>query len=113
MGKAMVAHRRHHHDARQPTESFRPLPALKRTVVDSGIAISSPVLGLRPVLALRTVEANVPKPTRRTSSFFCSADVIALNTASTTSPALIRESSVSSATAAMRSILFTAFPSHY
>src|ERR1700722_1339055 len=110
MGKAMVGHRRHHHDARQPTASFKPFPALKRTVVDSGIAISSPVRGLRPVLAFRTAATKVPKPTSRTSSFCFSAPLMAPNTASTTSPALARERSVPSATAATRSNLFTVFP---
>src|ERR1700734_2064587 len=99
-----------HHGSIQPTESFRPLPALKRTVVDSGIAISSPVRGLRPVLALRTAAAKVPKPTSRTSSLFFNAPLIAPNMASTTSPALARERSVPSATCATRSILFTAIP---
>ena len=37
----------------QATESFRALPALKRTEVDASIWICSPVRGLRPVEALR------------------------------------------------------------
>src|SRR5262249_6847532 len=93
------------------TASFKPLPALKRTVVEAGIVISSPVRGLRPVPALRSAVWKVPKPTNRTSSFFFRAPSIAPNTASTTSDALVRGRSVWSATAAMRSILFTgSFP---
>src|SRR6185503_16446219 len=66
-----------------PTESLRTLPALNLGWVDSLICIGSPVRGLRPVEALRLEQEKVPKPTRRTSSPFFRALVIASNTPST------------------------------
>ena len=88
-------------------ESLRLLPILKRTVVEAGICISSPVRGLRPVPALRSAATKAPKPARRTSSLRPSAPVMAEKTASTASPALTRVRPVVSATAAIRSFLFT------
>src|SRR3546814_11315666 len=64
------------------TESLRPLPALNFGWVDALICIGSPVRGLRPVEALRCEQEKVPKPTRRTSSPFFSAPLIASKTRS-------------------------------
>jgi hypothetical protein len=41
---------------------FSPLPAVKETVARSGMAISFPVRGLRPVRAARVFFVNLPKP---------------------------------------------------
>ena len=41
---------------------FRPLPAVNDTVARSGMEISVPVRGLRPVRAARVFLVNLPKP---------------------------------------------------
>jgi hypothetical protein len=58
------------------------------------------------VPALRFAVTKLPKPINRTSEDFRPSAIFA-KTASTTSPAFARERSVSSATAAIKSILFT------
>src|SRR3546814_4475452 len=85
------------------TESLRPLPALNFGWVDALICIGSPVRGLRPVEALRCEQEKVPKPTRRTSSPFFSAPLIASKTPSTALPASLLLSPVVSATAHRKS----------
>src|SRR5690606_4666089 len=70
----------------------------------------APVAGLRPLVALRWVAAKVPKPTRRTSSPSLSAEVMVSKTASTAAAAWALVRSAFSATAALRSFLFIAFP---
>src|SRR5690606_25904991 len=77
---------------------------------EAGMSISAPVAGLRPLVALRCVAAKVPKPTRRTSSPPLSAEVMASKTASTAAAAWALVRSAFSATAALRSFLFIAFP---
>src|SRR3954468_14513227 len=89
-----------------PTESFSTLPALNLGWVDSLICIGSPVRGLRPVDALRFEQEKVPKPTRRTSSPFFRALVIASNTPSTARVASPRLRPVVSATLPISSCLF-------
>jgi hypothetical protein len=41
---------------------FSPFPAVNETVARSGMAISLPVRGLRPVRAARVLRVNLPKP---------------------------------------------------
>src|SRR5690606_40549040 len=62
------------------------------------------------LVALRCVAAKVPKPTRRTSSPPLSAEVMASKTASTAAAAWALVRSAFSATAALKSFLFIAFP---
>ena len=45
---------------------FRPLPALKTGALDTGILISSLVVGLRPLRAARCLVSKVPNPTSTT-----------------------------------------------
>ena len=50
--------------------SLRVLAGLNFTAFDGAIVISSPVRGLRPTLAFRSVVTKLPKPAIRNSSFF-------------------------------------------
>jgi len=70
------------------------------------IFIGSPVRGLRPVEALRLATEKVPKPTRRTSSPFLSAPLMASKTPSTALVASVFDRPLESATALIRSFLF-------
>ncbi|EAT08144.1 hypothetical protein SKA58_08005 [Sphingomonas sp. SKA58] len=70
------------------------------------MVIVSPVRGLRPVDALRCETEKVPKPTRRTSSPFFNAPVMASNTPSTALVASFLLRPLLSATVLIRSCLF-------
>jgi hypothetical protein len=90
--------------------SFRPRPALKPMVVRSGILISAPVRGLRPVRAARVRLVNFPNPGIDSDPAACTASAMAPDAvskiASTTRAAAARVSSARSATASMNSDLF-------
>ncbi|HEX8905795.1 MAG TPA: hypothetical protein VF771_13175 [Longimicrobiaceae bacterium] len=90
--------------------SFSPRPALKPTVVRSGILISVPVRGLRPVRAARVRLVNFPKPGMDSDPAACTASEMApvavSKMASTTRAAAALVSSALSATASMNSDLF-------
>jgi hypothetical protein len=90
--------------------SFRPRPALKLTVVRSGMRISVPVRGLRPVRAARVRRVNFPKPGMDSDPAACTASEMAPDAvskmASTTRAAAALVSSAFSATASMNSDLF-------
>lgn len=92
--------------------SLRALLALKRGTMAAGILIFSPVCGLRPSPACRLVTWNVPKPTRRTFSFFLSYLVITVRIESMALAASVLDRFVDAATAAIRSCLFTGEPLH-
>src|SRR5699024_8679119 len=87
-------------------ESFKPLPALKDGVLCSGILISSPVLGLRPLRAERLLTFNVSIliigtfPTLDKLSFMLS------NTKSTTCCVFFLVNPVSFAMLFTKSVLF-------
>jgi hypothetical protein len=89
--------------------SFRPRPALKATVVRSGMVISAPVRGLRPVRAARVRLVNFPNPGIDSAPAACTASAIAPDAvskiASTTRAAAALVSSALSATASMNSPL--------
>ncbi len=55
------------------TASFNAFPALTAGVFPAGIVRVSPVCGLRPSRAARSLTSNVPKPSSCTCSPFCSA----------------------------------------
>jgi hypothetical protein len=90
--------------------SFSPRPALKPIVVRSGILISVPVRGLRPVRAARVRLVNLPNPGIDSAPAACTASEMAPDAvskiASTTRAAAARVSSAFSATASMNSDLF-------
>jgi len=90
--------------------SFSPRPALKLTVVRSGILISVPVRGLRPVREARVRRVNFPKPGMDSDPAACTASEMAPDAvskiASTTRAAAALVSSALSATASMNSDLF-------
>ncbi len=90
--------------------SFRPRPALKPTVVRSGILISVPVRGLRPVRAERVRRVNFPKPGMDSDPAACTASEMAPDAvskiASTTRAAAALVSSALSATMSTKSDLF-------
>jgi hypothetical protein len=89
--------------------SFRPRPALNATVVRSGMVISVPVRGLRPVRAARVRFVNFPKPGIDSAPAACTASAMAPDAvskiASTTRAAAALVSSAFSATASMNSPL--------
>src|SRR5215211_3570521 len=86
------------------------LEALKRGTLAAGILIFSPVWGLRPSPALRLETWKVPKPTRRTFSFFFNDLVITVSIASIAPAASVLDRLVEAATAAIKSCLFTGTP---
>ena len=90
--------------------SFSPRPALKPTVVRSGILISVPVRGLRPLRAARVRRVNFPNPGMDSDPAACTASEMAPDAvskiASTTRAAAVLVSSAFSATASMNSDLF-------
>ena len=90
--------------------SLSPRPALKPTVVRSGILISVPVRGLRPVRAERVRLVNFPKPGMDSDPAACTASEIAPDAvskiASTTRAAAALVSSALSATMSTKSDLF-------
>jgi hypothetical protein len=90
--------------------SFSPRPALKPTVVRSGILISVPVRGLRPLRAARVRRVNFPNPGMDSDPAACTASEMAPDAvskiASTTRAAAALVSSAFSATASMNSDLF-------
>jgi hypothetical protein len=90
--------------------SFSPRPALKPTVVRSGILISVPVRGLRPVRAERVRRVNFPKPGMDSDPAACTASEMAPDAvskiASTTRAAAALVSSALSATMSTKSDLF-------
>jgi hypothetical protein len=90
--------------------SFSPRPALKPTVVRSGILISEPVRGLRPLRAARVRRVNLPKPGIDSEPAAWTASEIAPEAvskiASTTRAAAALVSSALSATMSMNSDLF-------
>lgn len=55
------------------TASFNALPALKAGVFLAGMVRASPVCGLRPSRAARSLTSNEPKPSSCTCYPFCSA----------------------------------------
>jgi hypothetical protein len=90
--------------------SLRPRPALKPTVVRSGILISVPVRGLRPLRAARVRRVNFPNPGMDSDPAACTASEMAPDAvskiASTTRAAAALVSSAFSATVSMNSDLF-------
>jgi hypothetical protein len=90
--------------------SLSPRPALKPTVVRSGILISVPVRGLRPVRAERVRRVNFPKPGMDSDPAACTASEMAPDAvskiASTTRAAAALVSSALSATMSTKSDLF-------
>jgi len=90
--------------------SLSPRPALKPTVVRSGILISVPVRGLRPVRAERVRLVNFPKPGMDSDPAACTASEMAPDAvskiASTTRAAAALVSSALSATMSTKSDLF-------
>src|SRR5690606_30664136 len=72
------------------------------------MATGSPVRGLRPVRAARSLATKLPKPDRATVSPVCRASVMVPSTASTARAASDFASPVRSATASINSFLFTA-----
>jgi hypothetical protein len=90
--------------------SFSPRPALKPTVVRSGILISVPVRGLRPLRAARVRRVNFPNPGMDSDPAAWTASEMAPDAvskiASTTRAAAALVSSAFSATASMNSDLF-------
>jgi len=90
--------------------SFSPRPALKPTVVRSGILISVPVRGLRPLRAARVRRVNFPNPGMDSDPAACTASEMAPDAvskiASTTRAAAALVSSAFSATVSMNSDLF-------
>jgi len=89
------------------TASFRAFPARNFGTRDAGIWIGSPVLGLRPLDALRCETWKLPNPTIRTSSPDRSADAILAKVASTASAAASLVMFACLATWAIKSVLFT------
>src|SRR5262245_54946381 len=67
--------------------SFSAADGTKRTVLDAGIFIGSPVFGLRPVRAARFATLKEPKPTICTAFFLATPFAMHSSTASTASPA--------------------------
>jgi hypothetical protein len=90
--------------------SLSPRPALKPTVVRSGILISVPVRGLRPLRAARVRRVNFPNPGMDSDPAAWTASEMAPDAvskiASTTRAAAALVSSAFSATASMNSDLF-------
>jgi hypothetical protein len=90
--------------------SLSPRPALKPTVVRSGILISVLVRGLRPLRAARVRRVNFPNPGMDSDPAACTASEMAPDAvskiASTTRAAAALVSSAFSATALMNSDLF-------
>src|SRR5690554_8208653 len=94
----------------QLTASFSALPALKPGILAALISIGSPVCGLRPVRAARSLTAKVPKPTRTTESPAFRAPVMDSMTASRARPAAALGRSADEALASISSDLFTLSP---
>src|SRR5262249_46062411 len=90
--------------------SFSVLPALNLADFDAGISMASPVLGLRPVRALRSETWKVPKPESVTLSPFRSAATMSSNTAFTTRSACPLGRSAVLASDSMRSALVMGQP---
>jgi hypothetical protein len=90
--------------------SFKPRPALKATVVRSGMLISAPVRGFRPERAVRVRLVNFPNPGMDSDPAACTASEMAppavSKIASTTRAAAARVSSAFSATMSTKSDLF-------
>jgi hypothetical protein len=90
--------------------SFRPRPALNATVVRSGILISAPVRGFRPLRAERVRLVNFPNPGMDSDPAACTASEMAPDAvskiASTTRAAAALVSSAFSATLSTKSDLF-------
>ena len=93
------------------TASFRLFPGLNLAWVDADICIGSPVRGFRPDDAGLFAVVKVPNPTSRTSPPRRSSSEMDSKIASTALAASALLSPLASATAPMRSCLFTDHPS--
>ena len=88
------------------TVSFSALPALNTGSRAAGISIGSPVEGLRPVRASRSLVSNVPKPTNCTRSPVAKAAVMVSRAAFSALSVSFLERPDSYAMAEINSVLF-------
>src|SRR5690554_7188195 len=91
----------------QLTASLSALPALKLGTLAALISIGSPVCGLRPVRAARSLTVKIPKPTRETVSPFLRLSVTLSIMASSARLAAALGISADAAMASISSDLFT------